>query len=149
MSHDKSLVAHVGVTEAEDILNEKSGWQALADSSDFGEIIQRKDRNKGARLAYHLFVDRILNRSGRTGSSLAGTSMRLSFAGGIGEKGKELRESVVGKCTCLGFAIDRTRNEGVGEQEGSGIAIGKDGQKRVLVCRTDEQGPKFWKRSSP
>jgi len=139
ISHDKSLAAHVGVTEAEDILNKKSGWQALAGSPDFGEIIQKKDRSEGARLAYDLFVDRILNMVGAYWLKLGGNVDALVFAGGIGEKGKELRESVVERCTCLGFAVDKTRNEGVGEQEGSVIEIGKAGQKKVLVCRTDEQ----------
>jgi acetate kinase len=142
ISHDKSLATHVGVTEAENILNKKAGWQALAGTSDFGEIIQKRDRDQGARLAYDLFEDRILDMIGAYWLKLSGKVDALVFSGGIGEKGKELRESLIERCACLGFVIDSTRNEGVDEQEGVVVEIGKDGQRKVLVCRTDEQvGP--------
>lgn len=139
ISHEKSLATPVGVTEAEYILNKKSGWQALAGSSDFGEIIQKKNRDEGARLAYDLFEDRILDMVGAYWLKLGGKVDALVFAGGIGEKGKELREGVIERCACLGFAIDRTRNEAVDDQEGDVVEIGKDGHRKVLVCRTDEQ----------
>jgi len=70
---------------------------------------------------------------------LGGEVDALVFSGGIGEKGKELRGSVIERCACLGFVIDRTRNEAVDDQEGEVVEIGKDDQRKVLVCRTDEQ----------
>jgi acetate kinase len=136
-SHDTNAVVHV--TEAEAILNKKSGWQALAGTSDFGEIIQKKDRDEGARLAYDLFEDRVLNMVGAYWLKLSGKLDALVFSGGIGEKGKELRESVIERCACIGFVIDRTRNDAVDDQEGGVVEIGKDGQTKILVCRTDEQ----------
>ncbi|KAI0267713.1 acetate and butyrate kinase [Gloeopeniophorella convolvens] len=154
ISHDKSLATHVGVTEAEDILNMKSGWHALAGSSDFGEVVQRKDKDEGAKLAYDLFEDRILDFIGAYWLKLGGQVDALVFAGGIGEKSKELRESVTQRCACLGLAIDQTRNESVDEQDGDVVEIGKGGRTKLLVCRTDEQleiarqcalESKFWK----
>jgi acetate kinase len=139
ISHDKSPVTPVGVTEAEDILNKKSGWQALAGTSDFGEIIQKRDRDEGAKLAYDLFEDRILDMVGAYWLKLGGKVDALVFSGGVGEKGKELRESVIERCACIGFAIDRTRNDAVDDQVGEVMEIGKEGQRKVLVCRTDEQ----------
>lgn len=62
----------------------------------------------------------------------------LVFAGGIGEKSKELRERVTSQCNCLGFEID-------GEKNGKAIEdvvqdVGKEGARhKVLVCQTDEQ----------
>ncbi len=70
---------------------------------------------------------------------LGGEVDAVVFSGGIGEKGKELRGSVIERCACLGFAIDRTRNESIDDQEGEVVEIGKDDQRKVLVCRTDEQ----------
>ena len=139
ISHDENLATPVGITEAEYILNKKSGWQALAGTSDFGEIIQKKDRDEGARLAYDLFVDRILDVVGAYWLKLGGKVDALVFSGGIGEKGKEFRGSVVEQCACLGFVIDRTRNEAVDDEEGEVVEIGKGDQRKVLVCRTDEQ----------
>ena len=43
------------------------------------------------------------------------------------------------RCACLGFVIDRTRNEAIDNQEDEVVEIGKDDQRKVLVCRTDEQ----------
>jgi Acetokinase family len=139
VSHDKSLVTPVGVTEAEDILNKKSGWQALAGTSDFGEIIRKKDGDEDARLAYDIFEDRILDLVGAYWLKLGGKVDALVFSGGVGEKGKELRDSVIERCACIGFAMDRTRNNAVDDQEGDVAEVGKDGQRNVLVCRTDEQ----------
>ena len=139
ISHDESLVTPVGITEAEYILNKKSGWQALAGTSDFGEIIQKKDSDEGARVAYDLLVDRILDVVGAYWLKLGGKVDALVFSGGIGEKGKELRGTVIERCACLGFVTDRPRNEAVDDQEGEVVEIGKDDQRKVLVCRTDEQ----------
>jgi len=72
ISHDENLVTPVGTTEAEYILNKKSGWQALAGTSNFGEIIQKKGSDEGARLAYDLFVDRILDMVGAYWLKLGG-----------------------------------------------------------------------------
>ncbi len=106
-------------------------------TSDFAEIIQKKGSDEGARLAYDLFVDRILDMVGAYWPKLDGNVDALVFSGGIGEK--ELRRSVIERCACLGLAIDRTRNEAIDDQEGEVVKIGKDDQGKVLVCRTDQQ----------
>lgn len=70
--------------------------------------------------------------------SLKGQVDALVFAGGIGEKSKELRAAVVEQCKCLGFEIDEGKN---GKKiEGVVQDVGKDGARHgVLVCQTDEQ----------
>ena len=40
ISHDRSLAVNVHVTEAEEILNKRSGWNALTGTTDFGEIVR-------------------------------------------------------------------------------------------------------------
>jgi len=62
----------------------------------------------------------------------------LVFAGGIGEKGVELRKRVVEEVKCLGFEIDGEKNGQ--EVKDVVVDVGKKGQKHgVLVCQTDEQ----------
>lgn len=62
----------------------------------------------------------------------------LVFAGGIGEKGSLLRTRVVERCACLGFELDRKKND-------ASITdvvqdIGNEGARhRTLACQTDEQ----------
>jgi len=70
--------------------------------------------------------------------SLHGKVDALVFAGGIGEKGVELRKRVVEEVGCLGFVIDESMNEA--EVKDVVVDIGKKGQEHgVLVCQTDEQ----------
>jgi len=70
--------------------------------------------------------------------TLRGDVNALVFAGGIGEKGVQLRKAVVEGVKCLGFDIEDTKNEKPGEEVVEEIT--KEGAKhRVLICKTDEQ----------
>lgn len=153
ISHDRSQEVNVHVTNAEDILNKRSGWKAITGTTDFGEIVgkmkehaeQVRQGTAGAdeakwQLAFDLFVDRICDFVGAYYLKLDGAVDAVVFSGGIGEKSIELREAVVAKMRCIGFALDAERNAGVSGQEGVVFDIGasKD-DHRVLMCRTDEQ----------
>ena len=81
------------------------------------------------------------------------------FAGGIGERSRELREAVGRNIECLGFGrIDAKKNDNKEVKEGGVVVdISDDSMaqgKKVLVCKTDEQlemarecalEEKFWK----
>ncbi|TBU24035.1 acetate and butyrate kinase [Dichomitus squalens] len=138
ISHDRSLAVDVHVTEAEEILNKRSGWAALTGTTDFGEI-EEEDEGKW-RTAFDLFVDRILGFLGGYYLKLGGKVDALVFAGGIGERSVELREAVLEKAACLGFELDPEANGKVDGDESVVVDVGKAKEgKRVLVCRTDEQ----------
>lgn len=164
ISHDPNLATNLHVTEvhsivlpylspihptqAEDILNCKSGWKALTGTTDFRLITERAQLSSPSsdspdRLAFDLFVDRILNYVGSYYLKLGGAVDALVFAGMIGEKSKELREAVARHVVCLGFVeLDQGKNVGVDGVEGTVVDVGVQGdqkQKRLLVCRTDEQ----------
>ncbi|TFK88847.1 acetate and butyrate kinase [Polyporus arcularius HHB13444] len=154
ISHDRSLAVNVQVTEAEDILNKRSGWNALTGTTDFGEIVKqmkevdaRKARGEEVteedgrwRLAFDLFLDRILGYLGGYYVKLGGKVDALVFAGGIGERSVELREAVVAHAACVGFSLDPELNKKVDSNEDVVVDVGpsSDGH-HVLVCRTDEQ----------
>ncbi|THH15650.1 hypothetical protein EW146_g4849 [Bondarzewia mesenterica] len=155
ISHDKSLATPVGVTEAENILNTKSGWSAMTGTTDFGVVTSQRSTDSKSALAFDLFVDRILDYVGAYYVKLGARVDALVFSGGIGECGAELREAVVERCACIGFVLDRAKNNSVDGVEGKVVEIGvkEKGEKRVLVCRTDEQlemarqcalNPEFW-----
>ena len=122
--------------QAEEILNKKSGWKALTGTTDFGKI-SSSDAPE-CKLAFDIFVDRILGFIGSYYVKLEGRVDALIFAGGIGEKGASLRAAITQKCKCLGFDLDE-------EMNGKPIKdvvqdIGKGSSKhRILVCQTDEQ----------
>ena len=122
--------------QAEEILNKQSGWRALTGTTDFGAISSSSDHK--SRLAIDIFVDRILGFVGSYYVKLGGKVDALVFAGGIGEKAASLRAKVVEACACLGFELDKTKNQGA--IDGTVQDIGKDGSRhRTLVCQTDEQ----------
>lgn len=128
------------ITEAEDILNKKSGWKALTGTTDFGAISAKAEEgDEKCRLAFDIFVDRVTDFVAAYFVKLEGKVDALVFAGGIGEKGVQLRRAVVEKVACLGFAVDEGRNA---RPDGGAVVadIGQEGGKyRVLICQTDEQ----------
>lgn len=151
MSHDPSISKDVKVTEAEDILNFKSGWKALTGTADFKEITEKADTSPLSdpmsraadpnTLAFRIMLDRILHFAGAYHLALHGDVDALVFAGGVGERSAELRRAVGESVGCLGFAaIDERKNSQVNDEEGVIVDIGRgDGRKRMLVCHTDEQ----------
>lgn len=136
-------------TQAEEILNSQAGWKALTGTTDFGEITRKADfstpplaaAENPYTLAFHIVLDRVLHYVGAYHLSLRGKVDALVFAGGIGERSKELRSAVAEAVNTLGYsAIDEHVNQELERCEGVIIDIGKDdGGKRMLVCRTDEQ----------
>ena len=134
-----SSTKELHITQAEQILNKESGWKALTGTTDFGTISEKGgEGDEKCKLAFDIFVDRIVGFVGSYYVKLGGEVDALVFAGGIGEKGSGLRRTVVEKVGCLGFGLD----EGANEKPGDGVVvdIGAKGSKhRVLVCQTDEQ----------
>ncbi|KAK3711202.1 hypothetical protein LTR37_009796 [Vermiconidia calcicola] len=127
------------ITQAEQVLNKESGWKALTGTTDFGTISSKAgEGDEMCKLAFDIFVDRIVGYVGSYYVKLDGDVDALVFAGGLGEKGSALREAVVKKVGCLGFEIDRSKNEKPGDEVV--VDVGKEGARhRVLVCQTDEQ----------
>ncbi|KAK1963755.1 acetate kinase [Colletotrichum sublineola] len=124
------------LTEAEEILNKRSGWKSLTGTTDFGVIANSEEPVH--KLAFDIFVDRICAFVGSYFVTLNGNVDALVFAGGIGEKSGKLRKRVAEQCACLGFTIDDTLNSK--KVVDTVQEVGKeDPKRRTLVCRTDEQ----------
>ena len=124
------------ITVAEDVLNKQSGWKALAGTTNFAEIAD-KNAPESHKLAFDIFIDRIVGFVGGYFVKLDGQVDALVFAGGIGEKSALLRERVVEKCACLGFTLDRSKNESLEDEKV--VDIGESRKIRTLVCQTDEE----------
>lgn len=94
-------------------------------------------------LAFDMFVDRVAGFVGAYFVQLGGAVDALVFSGGIGERSAELREAVIARAACLGFALDGPKNDRASGElkgaEGGVVEITGSGGKRVLVCATDEQ----------
>jgi len=138
ISHDQKQAVDLHVTEAEKLLNKNSGWKAITGTTDFGEITKKAKDGGKEQLAFDLFVDRILDFIGAYHLKLRGKVDAVVFSGGIGEKSEELRRTICGYMECLGYPkIDEEKNSSVNDKMEDKVVEIAD--KRVLVCRTDEQ----------
>ncbi|CAO2651605.1 Nn.00g041750.m01.CDS01 [Neocucurbitaria sp. VM-36] len=124
------------ITEAEEILNKNSGWKSLTGTTDFGKI-SSSDREQD-KLAFNIFVDRVLNYVAPYFVKLDGKVDALVFAGGIGERGDKLRNAVVQGVKCLGFALDEKKNSTPVEEAVTDISA-SEAKYKTLVVQTDEQ----------
>ncbi len=131
-----SSTEHLHISKAEEILNKQAGWNALAGTKNFGEIAASSEENH--KLAFDIFVDRVSGYVGSYFVSLQGNVDALVFAGGIGERSARLREAVVERAKCLGFAVDPSANAKNPEATVEDIT-GQGAQRRVMICQTDEQ----------
>lgn len=124
-------------------MNTESGWKALTGTPDFGLVTKRAQEGSEAdRLAFDLFVDRVLNYVGSYHLKLGGRVDAVVFSGGIGERSPELRKVIGDKLQCLGFhGVADSGNKAVDKQDGAVVDITAQSasDKRLLVCRTDEQ----------
>ncbi|KAJ5835031.1 Acetate/Proprionate kinase [Penicillium robsamsonii] len=129
------------ISTAEDILNKQSGWKALTGTTNFAEIAVENPPSKAHKLAFDIFVDRILGYIGSYYLKLNGEVDGVVFSGGIGERSALLRRTLIDKCQCLGLAIDDAANDkGPGDEETiKDITKGSGKGPRVLVCQTNEQ----------
>ncbi|CAE7221495.1 unnamed protein product [Rhizoctonia solani] len=134
---------------AEIVLNKQGGLQALAGTSNFGQITSTMEGDKGgdektkAELAYNVFFDRLMNYIGAYVVKAKGLSSGLDgivFSGGIGEKSVRLRADVGKMLSWMGCQVDQVANEAVGNDKRTVTEItGKDSNLRILVCLTDEE----------
>ena len=124
------------ISAAEEILNKQSGWKALTGTTNFAEIA-KPDVPESHKLAFDIFVDRIVGYIGNYYVKLGGQVDALVFAGGIGEKSAYLRQVIAEKCACLGISIDQKKNDHL-QGTGSVFDVGSSGKVRILVCETDE-----------
>ncbi|QIX00348.1 hypothetical protein AMS68_005865 [Peltaster fructicola] len=135
----QSSTKDLHITRAEVVLNKESGWKALSGTTDFGVVSQKAEEGDDkCKLAFDVFVDRLVSFIGSYYVKLNGEVDALVFAGGIGEKGVQLRKAVAEKVKCLGFALDSSANDKPGEDVVVDIGS-KDAKHKTLICQTDEQ----------
>ncbi|QRV92428.1 acetate kinase [Ceratobasidium sp. AG-Ba] len=130
--------------KAEIVMNKQGGLQALAGTSQFGEITSKASKDEKAQLTYDLFLDRLMNYVGSYVVKAQGAGGKLDgivFSGGIGEKSTQLRQDVGNMFGWMGCNVDQSANEAVGSNKDTVTEISSKGSKlRLFVCLTDEEG---------
>lgn len=131
-----SSTADLHISQAEEILNKESGWKGLTGTTDFSKIAD-PNAPESHKLAFSIFLDRIVGYVGSYFVKLDGKVDALVFSGGIGERSVRLREMVIQKCSSLGFVLDRQRNDN--PDQARVVEIGQGSNSNTLICRTDEE----------
>ncbi|KAH8926338.1 acetate kinase [Atractiella rhizophila] len=133
----------IEISKAEETLNKKSGFQAIAGTSNFKDISEGKEEEK--ELAYNLFLDRVLNFLGAYYLKLLSSTFErtdgknrgidgIVFSGGIGEKSERLWRDVIAHFRAFGAGEIRE-----GEERNGVKSLTDGGSVPFFVCKTDEE----------
>ena len=143
---DYSLIPYIakktGMTldEIDTALNKQSGMLGTSGiSSDFRDIDEEiAKKNDRAIMAHYLFVNSIVNYIAKYYVELNGRIDAIAFTAGVGENAPHVRRMVIDRLQCLGFKIDREKNDEVrfGKE---GIISAVDSKIPVYVIPTDEE----------
>ncbi|KAJ1573843.1 hypothetical protein NDA12_003768 [Ustilago hordei] len=167
------LAPGITASHAELVLNKHSGFKAVAGTSDFEQVAQRRteflrgrtiskseekerDADRGAALAFDIFVDRIVGYVGSYAIKMSsrGGVHALVFSGGIGEASKELRAELASQLNLSGLS-PACESVLQGEREGKKcwqltrqeLGLAKTTKTMAtaqsvpwFVCKTDEEG---------
>ncbi len=143
---DYSIIPYIAkkrglsLEEIDTILNKESGMLGTSEiSSDFRDIDEEiAKKNKQAIMAHYLFVNSIVNYIARYYVELNGRIDAIAFTAGVGENAPHVRRMVIDRLSCLGFKIDREKNDAIrfGKE---GLVSAVDSKIPVYVIPTDEE----------
>jgi acetate kinase len=109
------LQRHAGMTEADltDVLDRKSGLEAVAGTPDMREVLKRMSGgDQPARLGFDVYVHRLRSLIASMAAAMDGLDV-VVFTGGVGENAPEVRTAAVAGLSFLGLEIERRLNASV------------------------------------
>lgn len=143
---DYSIIPYIAketgmsLEEIDTILNKQSGMLGASGiSSDFRDIDEEiAKKNHRAIMAHYLFVNSIVNYIARYYVELNGRIDAIAFTAGVGENAPHVRRMVIDRLECLGFKIDREKNDQIrfGKE---GLVSAADSKIPIYVIPTDEE----------
>lgn len=127
---------NLSVQEIDNILNKKSGLLGISElSSDMRDIeCGLKENNVGAKRAFNIFCNRVIDIVGSYIAELNGVDA-IVFTGGIGEKGFLVREAVAKHLEFIGVKLDEAKNNSNTEGE----ITTSDSKVKFFVIPTNEE----------
>ncbi|MGI8949889.1 MAG: acetate/propionate family kinase [Ornithinimicrobium sp.] len=130
-------VAGLGVDDYDTALSRRSGLLGLTGSSDFREVMTRRDQgDTDAQLAFEVVVHRIVRHVGALAAVL-GRVDAIAFTAGIGEHNPGLRAAVASGLDLLGVELDDAANAEAHDERRISAA---DSATSVWVVPTNEEG---------
>ena len=128
---------NLNAKELNTLINKKSGLAGISGgSSDMRDICEKKAAgDKQATYAYDAFVYRVKKYIGAYAAAMNGVDM-ITFAGGIGENAKDIREAVCSNMEYLGVKFDAKANDTRGKEK---TISAPDSKVTVMVIPTNEE----------
>ena len=123
--------------EMDNILNKKSGKLGISGISFDDRDIEKAaaEGNERAQLAIDTFVYQVIGYIGRFAAQMNGVDV-ITFAGGVGENGIEVRKEICNSLSFLGVKIDEEKNNCRGKE----VEISTpDSKVKVFVVPTNEE----------
>lgn len=123
--------------EMDTILNKKSGKLGISGVSFDDRDIEAAaaEGNKRAKLAIDTFAYQVLGYIGRYAAQMNGVDV-ITFAGGVGENGPEVRSKICQSLEFLGVKIDEEKNKARGKE--CEIST-PDSKVKVYIIPTNEE----------
>ena len=123
--------------EMDTILNKKSGKLGISGVSFDDRDIEKAaaEGNQRAKLAIDTFAYQVLGFIGRYAAQMNGVDV-ITFAGGVGENGPEVRSKICNALEFLGVKIDEEKNKVRGKE--CEIST-PDSKVKVYIVPTDEE----------
>ena len=133
------LMKKEGLTpdEMDTILNKKSGKLGVSGISFDDRDIEKaaEEGNERAKLAIDTFAYQVIGYIGRFAAQMNGVDV-ITFAGGVGENGMEVRKQICDSLSFLGIEIDDEKNNCRGKE----VEISTpDSKVKVFVVPTNEE----------
>ena len=123
--------------EMDTILNKKSGKLGVSGISFDDRDIEKaaEEGNERAKLAIDTFAYQVVGYIGKFAAQMNGVDV-ITFAGGIGENGLEIRKQICDSLSFLGIKIDDEKNNSRGKE----VEITTpDSKVKVFVVPTNEE----------
>ncbi len=123
--------------EMDNIMNKKSGKLGVSGISSDDRDVEAaiKEGNERAKLAIDTFAYQVIGYIGRFAAQMDGVDV-ITFAGGVGENGIEVRKQICDSLSFLGVKIDEEKNNCRGKE----IEITTpDSKVKVFVVPTNEE----------
>lgn len=123
--------------EMDTILNKKSGKLGVSGISFDDRDIEKaaEEGNERAKLAIDTFAYQVVGYIGRFAAQMNGVDV-ITFAGGVGENGCEVRKQICDSLSFLGIKIDDEKNNSRGKE----VEITtSDSKIKVFVVPTNEE----------
>jgi acetate kinase len=120
----------LSASEAEEILNRRSGMAALAGTADMRAVTDR------GGIPLDVYLHRLRALIAAMAAALNGLDV-LVFTGGVGERSAIIRERACAGLAFLGVAIDGAANAGVGDDDVDISAAGAAVRTVVVHARED------------